>query len=247
VSTSLLSRVDDPTPLYFQFQRSLRERIQRREWAPGQRIPSEPELAREYGISRTTIREGLDVLEKEGVVERRHGHGTFVRDMRIVSEWNSYTGFMPALQALGHSVTVKPLAVQLRPADTELARWLQLEEGALVTQIRRLVLADGEPFLLSTATLSERRFPGLAEVDFSRDWLVETLERRYSVRAARQERWLEPVIPKPRELRHLGLTSPAACLLVDERNLAADGTPISFIRIVARGDRCRAYFQLETR
>jgi DNA-binding GntR family transcriptional regulator len=87
----------------------------------------------------------------------------------------------------------------------------------------------------------------LAEVDFSRDWLVDTLERRYGVRAARQERWLEPILPAARDLRHLGLTAPAACLLVDERNLAADGTPISFVRIVARGDRCRAYFQLETR
>jgi len=68
----------DPTPKYYQLKKHLVGRIERHQARVGDQLPPEDELARQYGVSRNTVRQALDVLEHEGYIERSHGRGTFV-------------------------------------------------------------------------------------------------------------------------------------------------------------------------
>ncbi len=70
----------DPLPLYYQLYSLLLERIRREEFRPGDMLPSERKLSQEYGVSRITVIKAMELLEKEGVVERRQGRGSFVLD-----------------------------------------------------------------------------------------------------------------------------------------------------------------------
>ncbi len=70
----------DPLPLYYQLYSLLLERIRREEFHPGDMLPSERKLSREYGVSRITVIKAMELLEKEGLVERRQGRGSFVLD-----------------------------------------------------------------------------------------------------------------------------------------------------------------------
>jgi GntR family transcriptional regulator len=240
-------RADDPAPRYYQFQRDLRARILRGEWQPGDQLPSEPALARDYGLSRGTIREGIELLLRDGLIERQHGRGTFLRDPRIVSEWNAFYGFMPALRSLGRKVSARPVAVQVHRAGEELAAALEIAAADAVVEVKRLLLVDGEPFLVTTAYLPDALCPGLAAVDFSAHWLFETLAERYATHIARQERWIEPILPQPADRALLGLAAMQPCLLVDEVSRDVHDRPVSTSRTVVRGDRCRPYFRVEHR
>ena len=70
---------ESPVPFYFQLSELLEQEIVAGRYEPGVRLPSEPEISRRYGLSRTTIRQALSRLEQEGLIHRRKGQGTFVR------------------------------------------------------------------------------------------------------------------------------------------------------------------------
>ena len=72
-------KTEDASPLYYKLSRILRERISNGEYPPGAKIPTEPKLCEEFGISRVTVRQAVEILENRGYVERQQGRGTFVR------------------------------------------------------------------------------------------------------------------------------------------------------------------------
>ena len=69
-----------PTPLYYQLEQILKERIQRREFAPGELLPTEEALCEAYGVSRATVRRAFDSLIAQRIISRRRGVGTFLAD-----------------------------------------------------------------------------------------------------------------------------------------------------------------------
>src|SRR5687767_14508721 len=77
--------VTDAVPLYYQLESVLREKISSGQFASQERIPTETELAVEYGVSRITVRQALSALEKDGLVRRKAGLGTFVSELPAFS------------------------------------------------------------------------------------------------------------------------------------------------------------------
>ena len=72
--------LDDPRPPYLQVAAALRAAILTRKVAPGDRLPSQAELAQRYGVARMTIQQALRILKDEGLVSSRQGSGMFVRE-----------------------------------------------------------------------------------------------------------------------------------------------------------------------
>jgi DNA-binding GntR family transcriptional regulator len=122
----------------------LRVRILAGEWRPGERLPSEPELARRRFVSRSSMRAAITVLEEDGVVSRKHGSGTYVTHRPAlpndlgrnfgVSSMIARSGMQPG------SVAESACAV---PAPAAVAEALGVEEGTLVSSLRRVRTADG--------------------------------------------------------------------------------------------------------
>lgn len=90
-----------PVPLYQQLKSVLKDDIERGVYKSGDRLPSEPDLIREYGISRITVRQALDDLEVEGLIVRRHGKGTYVAERQIEQELVRLTDFVEDMQRAG--------------------------------------------------------------------------------------------------------------------------------------------------
>jgi len=132
-------------PLYTQIRTELTRTIRRHH--VGDRLPSEPELAASYGVSRPTIREVLRSLEHEGVVRRVHGVGTFVNDVgsKVASAVDVDLGVTEAVQASNRRLGVHVLALERGEADDSVATSLGLETGAALLWVERLILADDTP------------------------------------------------------------------------------------------------------
>jgi len=134
-----------PVPLYFQLARLLAGEIESLGWPAGHRLSSEADICQRYGVSRATVRQALQRLENEGLIERFKGAGTFVADTRGRS-WllQSPAGFFhDEVGRAGVEVTSKILRAQV----TGLPRWaaaaLGLDDGAEGVVLERLRYADG--------------------------------------------------------------------------------------------------------
>jgi len=129
----------------------LRERIRTGEYAPGVRLPSENELADEFGVSRATVRTVLAKLSVEGLILRRQGDGTYVNQR--IKEVNTHLGglwdFSRLIESSGFSVSIKALSIKEVSAREDEAHALAIEEGAPLLMMERLFLANEHPVIVA--------------------------------------------------------------------------------------------------
>ncbi|WGY03019.1 GntR family transcriptional regulator [Nocardioides sp. QY071] len=129
--------------------------------APGTAAPSERDLVDRFGVARMTVRQALDALVGEGVLERVPGRGTFVAAPRRTA--TGVLGFSEEMTRRGMVAETRTLVAERIPAGDGLAAALQVGVGAPLVRWRRLRMADGRPVCLSETYLVERRVPGLVE------------------------------------------------------------------------------------
>jgi DNA-binding GntR family transcriptional regulator len=131
-------------------QGELAERIDQGRLAAGTRLPSEPELAAEFGVSRATLREALRALEGQGLVRRLWGSGTYVADRtRVANSLDLNFGVSDAIRAAGMQAGTEQGRHRIGPASASEAERLGLEPGRDVLVIERVRTADGRPVVFS--------------------------------------------------------------------------------------------------
>src|SRR5712692_225682 len=132
-------------PRYHQIARSLRERIALGHPAPGERLDSQRSLARDFGVTLMTLRQALEILERDGLITRRHGLGTFVASPSVDYDILHFRAFAGDLTAVGENVSTRFVRTQRARADRHAARELGLGPAARVFVLERLRLVDGHP------------------------------------------------------------------------------------------------------
>jgi GntR family transcriptional regulator len=132
--------------LAVQVARELRQRL-KREYVSGGRLPSEPEMAAQFGVSRGTVRHALTILEREGVIFRRQGTGTFVNKyvLRIRARAEPAYEFTELLRIAGFDAGIQLVAVEHLALPKDIAESLDTEPGSQALSVTKLFLADGQP------------------------------------------------------------------------------------------------------
>ena len=232
-----------PIPLHHQVYLDLTAALDAGEWRPGDRLPTERDLAERYGCSLITIRRALGEMVREGRLERTRGRGTFVLAPRLDIDFSGAQSFTEEMQTRGLDPETRLIAARPEAAGEAVATALGLDLGSPTLYVERLRLAAGEPLLLEQVHLPAERFPGLLATDLEAGSLYEVLTERYGVYVARAREALEPVLLRAREARLLGSRPGAPALLIEGIASTAEGTPIEFGRTYVRGDRTRYYVE----
>jgi len=169
-----------PIPLYRQLADILMEAIHGGDYPPGSRIPSEPQLAREYGIGRPTVRQAIDVLVRKGMLERRRGSGTYVRRTEQEVDLFSLAGTSSAFLKKGIAVEV----ALLQPVGR-----IQVDgdahnpfSGGPAFFLSRLNRVHGKPVLLEEIYLHPGLFKGIDGMDLRGRSLSQVVESRFYMR-----------------------------------------------------------------
>ena len=232
-----------PIPLHHQVFRDLKSALDASEWRPGERMPTERELAERYGCSLITIRHALGELVREGRIERTRGRGTFVLQPRIDRDIGGTMSFAEEMRRRGLDPATRVITARIEPAGEVVAEQLGLSRDDPVVHLERVRLGDHEPLLLEQARLPAERFPGLLAFDFERRSLYDILADRYDTPIVRARETVEPVVMKRREADLLGVPARSLALRIDGIAYAASGEAVEAARSFVRGDRTRYYLE----
>jgi GntR family transcriptional regulator len=176
------SNTQDGQPAYRRIQNAIRRRIQLGNLRPGDLVDSERELAKSHKVSLMTARHALTGLAREGIVERRHGAGTFVSPPKI--HFNKLMSYTEQMASRGLAARSRVVALSVINSEQEIAARLGLGATSRLIKIERVRQASDEPFALEACYLSYSEFSALLDAPLDRTSLFTTLERDYGVQIA---------------------------------------------------------------
>jgi GntR family transcriptional regulator len=182
-----------------------------------------------------TLRQAMDDLVTEGLVERRHGSGTYVVAQPF-ARLLGLTSFSEDMRERGLVPGSRLLAYRLERAERALAAQLGVPVSEPVVTFTRLRLGSGEPMAVETVWIPSSLVPGLASADLDRS-LYELLARRYHIVTASASVTILPVVPDGRTCELLGIAAGHACLRVRMADADASGRVVMLADCVYRGDR----------
>jgi DNA-binding GntR family transcriptional regulator len=222
-------------PAYQRIRADLMARIAGGEFDGTGRIPSEPILAREYGVSRLTVRHALDGLVQMGLVVRKQGVGTFtasgVRERRV----GGLTSFSDDMRRYGELATVLLRSARISPGP-EVSSALNLSPGALVSEITRLRLINNKPVAVLRSLIPTTACPDLVAQPLTNGSLWKTLETVHGIRLVGGEQRITPV-RATREQAQLLEVRTGVPLLMIERTILRDGNvPIEWAQTFMHPD-----------
>lgn len=226
-------------PRYQQIADTLRDRIRRGDLAPGARLDTQRALARRFEVTLMTLRQALEVLEREQLIERRHGLGTFVATPSIDYNILQLRRLAADLSAQGEDVATRVLGARFVPAERTAATLLRVPPRARLLQLERLRLVAGRPMSLQRSLLPARIGEEVAKADLGVTPLHEVPEFKFGITIARATESVSAVRLSARAARELGCRPGVAAFESERVSYDTSGEPVVFDHVLIPGDRFR--------
>jgi len=217
-----------------QLRDHLRELIDR-DLRAHERLPTERDLAKQFDVSRMTVRRALEQLVSEGRVYRVQGAGTFVTEPGI-AKTIELTSFSEDMRRRGLRPGSTLLVARLTTAGAEIGYALGLSPAEEVYHLERVRTADGVPMCIENVYLPATLFPGLLDEPMTGS-LYEVIERRYRIQAERAEQVVRATVLDEREAKLLGVAPFSAALHVERTAFDQRGRAVERAVSTYRSDR----------
>jgi len=208
----------------------------------GTRIPSERDLAAQWGVARMTARKAIETLTVEGWLDRRHGSGTYVAQMPYAKTLG-LSSFTADMQRRGLTPSSRVLDFGRVPADPTTAARLEIDEGTEVFRFTRLRLADDEPIAVEITWIPSHLVPGLSEDDLTGS-LFDTLGRRYGISLGQASSTIDPALADEATAAELGIDGHEPCLRIQMEYTDHRRRAVMAATCLYRGDRYQIHVVL---
>ena len=234
-----------PIPFYFQLTKLLASEIETGRWDAGERLPSEPTICEQFGVSRTTVRQALAALESEGLVRREKGRGTFVAERRS-GGWllQSAHGFYEEAERAGHAVRSRVLRRAVEPLPAWAADALRLRAGTQGVTVERLRWMDDRLVMYVLSHFPARVARTLLDADLETSSLYVVLEDREGVTVAGGRRVVEAARAESELAKLLEVEAGAPLLYVEAVSWDHTLQPFECYRAWHRADRTKIEVQV---
>ncbi|MGA0332400.1 MAG: phosphonate metabolism transcriptional regulator PhnF [Kiritimatiellia bacterium] len=225
----------------------LRNAIVQGEYTPGSQLPGEIQISHTCGLNRHTVRAALAELEKEGLVYKVQGKGTFVAIRKIPYTLSPKTSFSATLDQLGLRGQPDLRSIHCIPGPREITRELGLRAKAPVWKLEILRRIEDFPVCLTTSWLSAERFPELDRHLRPFRSLYEVLTSKYDLQKIRRaSSHIEAALPGKHESDLLGCSPQLPLLITHSLATDADNTPLEIAHSVARSDAYTLHVTFDT-
>jgi len=223
------------TPAYQRIQKAIRQRIEGGQLKSGDMVASERELARLHRVSLMTARHALAGLEREGIVERRRGAGTFVAPPRI--HFNKLMSYTEQMLARGLAAFSKVITSKIVEDEQEIAGRLSLPSGSKLVKIERVRHTSDEPFAVETCYLPAERFSRLVREPLSKSSLFSLLESEYSLDLAYADEEVDATAADLRIAQLLEVPRGAPVLRIRQVIYSSNSKPVIYVVGFYRSER----------
>jgi GntR family transcriptional regulator len=234
-------------PIYLQLQNLIRDRIADGVWQPGQAIPSEETLVRQFGIARMTVRQALEGLLREGLLIRERGRGTYVARPRVERELTRMHGFSEDMRARGMVPSARLVARDVRPAPAGVSTELRLGKREAVIYLQRLRLADDLPMALESSYLNYELCREVLQADLESGSLYVFLQESIGLRLCYASQELEAAFPNAETAALLEMPRRRPVLIIRQTTyvrIGEEDIPGITGSTVYRADRYRVRMQV---
>ncbi|WP_175947475.1 GntR family transcriptional regulator [Burkholderia pyrrocinia] len=223
-------------PLYVQIKDTLRARILDGTYAPHSRMPSEHELCAMFDVSRITVRQALGDLQKEGLLFKLHGKGTFVSKPKAFQNVTSLQGFAEAMSSMGYEIVNQLRSFRTVKADRHLATKLHVPEGAPLVEIHRVRLLNREPVSLEQTWVPEALGKRLAGADLAARDIFLILENDCGIPLGHADVSIDAILADDEIVDALRVEESSPVLRIERLTHDASGAPIDYEYLYFRGD-----------
>jgi len=233
--------------LYTRVADDIRQKILDGTFAPGDMLPSEPELLSIYNVSRITVRQAISLLVEEGLVERIQGKGTYVQALKVEQNFLGLHDFAHDLAERGYNPGFKILSYKIEEPKRYFKELFELGDKDKVHLIQRMKLNNNAPIMLELLVLPATEFPTLPRKDIEKKWVAQVLLDQYGVHMLRVRKTLQPIMIGQTEADLLGIAPRSLGLLVDRITWKdkSGGVPIMFTRSIVPAEYSKFYVELE--
>lgn len=231
---------DAITPLYVQLMEELETSIRNGVYKPGDKIMTEAEMAKEYGVSLITVRKAVGSLMEKGLVVRKQGKGTFVTKPKYSRNMKKLQSFTEMCEQMGVKPGAQVLENRLIMADKKVADRLGIEPGSNVVYISRLRLADGEPVQVEKSYFP-LKYAFLLEEDLNNGSMFECLKEKAGAKVASSEKMIELCRATAEEAALMDVKKGDYLLLVKSTAYDENGEPMYAGIQLINGDRFFLY------
>ena len=231
---------DTATPLYVHLMEEIEKNIENGIYKPGDRIMTEAEMAKEYGVSLITVRKAVGSLIEKGLVIRRQGKGTFITKPKFSRNMKKLQSFTEMSEKMGVRPGGKMLENRLIGADEKTAARLSIKPGSSVVYISRLRYADQEPVQIER-NYFPLKYAFLLEAQFNNNSLLGFLQEKAGARVASSEKVIELCRATAEEAELLEVKKGDYLLFVQSTAYDSEGEPIYAGIQIINGDRFSLY------
>jgi GntR family transcriptional regulator len=213
--------------------------VQEANLGPGDRLPSEDQLARRYDVSRTTVREALRMLEEERLVYCEHGRGRFISSSpeELLEEITSLHSTREVIARNGLTVSVRVLDVVEEPASAALARELRCEPGTPLVRLERAWMSDDGAVVYSVDVFRRALCPGPIVPERFAGSLLAELESGGDVRLQYSRARIKAVRLPPEVTERIGADANSAWIFLEQLNFDLNNVPQLYSEDYHRGDK----------
>lgn len=223
------------SPLYTQIREALRSRILDGTYPPHSRVPSEAQMMAAFDVSRITIRQALNDLQKDGLIFKVMGKGSFVTKPKVFQSLSKLQGFGEAMAPAGYETYSRLLSAKEVLANQTIANQLGLEEGGAVYEIQRLRFLNREPISVDVSYFPLEIGQRLAQEDLATRDIFAILENDMDCNLTHAELQIEAIAADKSLAKYLQVEESVPLLKI-ERLTHSKNTPIDFEYLYFRGD-----------
>ncbi len=229
-------QLDYRMPIYLQLREIIRNRIEDGEYLPGTAIPSENSLADTFGINRLTVRNAVEALVNEDILQRVQGKGVFVVGDKYEETLEGYGQFVNTASSGHNDVSVKEQTKMFRPAGNKYANYFDIEPEDSIFYVKQFTTIAGEPLSTTEIYLPEEVLPEFEAVNSS-VFAIKDIFAFYGVQIGSVQQTMEIIEGLPKIRKALSVPDGVALIMMSSDYKDVNGRAIAFTRSFIRSDK----------
>lgn len=222
-------------PLYIQLADIFIENIEKN-MNENDKLDTEREISKQYSLSRVTVRQALDYLQKNGYIYKIQGKGNFVCERTMEQNLTKFYSFSEDMRKKGKIPTTEILTFEIVEVDEKIASKLKLKENDLVYKIARIRLADSIPMIYEISYLPYKRFEDLNKKMLEESSMYDVFKKNYHTKITYAEELFRPILVNKLESIYLKIKE-GECALKVERLTYENQQIIEYTVSITRGDK----------